>query len=373
MALDPLSPDSLVGVYNTDVNLTDITSNPTYQGVTVQELVSAAQSPTQVDVVAEGTDITSTALLQYNVNNVTATLPNYAVRLPEPKLGGVVGVVNNSADKIYVFPYDADDQILGGDPGEAYIVPADGQLYNITCVQNPSVGVWSVATSTSNNTVKKTVSVTLTADGTYTTGDYSYSNELIASSLTTYTLASGSYYMLNHPDSLTANPVDLFDTTEFNNYNKVRINQFILKSNVPAGNLTTDSAQVSSTLFGLTTTQFGSLLSGIKTSSFQAPSTAVLADTLDDNNFVNNYSINVNQGIATGQVSHYMGTDGDLYQMITKTFSGGAWTDINDANGNRRIFYNPYVGYGSASAPESGYPVSFSFECEMIVEFEFSM
>lgn len=376
MALQPLSTSSQIVVFNDDVSLKDKTAIKNHQGATIGDILAlsgASAIPGQVDVTADGTDITTTAELDYKVNKITATSSDYAVKLPEPQLGGIVGIVNNSSVDVYVFPYDANDSIVGLNPGQPYIVPADGLLYNILCVQNPGVGVWSVSTPTSNNTVKKTVSVTLTADGSYTVGDYSYSNEPIAASLATYTIASGNYYMLAHPDSLTANQVDLFDTTEFNNYNKVRINKFILKSNIPAGDLSTDPAQVSSTLFGLTNNQFGSLLSGIRTSSFIAPNTGALSSILDNNNFNELYSVNVNQGISTGFVGHYMGTDGSLYQMITRTFSGGGWTDINDANGNRRIFYNPYVGYGSNTTPASGYPAQFSFECEMIVEFEFSM
>ena len=115
---------------------------------TIEDITSAV--PSQVSVTAVGTTIATTVVLSYNISLITGDASNTAVRLPEPLLGGVVGVVNNSAVDISVFPFDSADTITGLSAGEAYIVPADGLLYNITCTKNPFVGNWSCLLYTSD-------------------------------------------------------------------------------------------------------------------------------------------------------------------------------------------------------------------------------
>ena len=68
-----------------------------------------------------------------------------------------------------------------------------------------------------------------------------------------------------------------------------------------------------------------------------------------------------------------MGSDGNLYQQINVATPNAVWRNTKDSNGNRSIYYGPYIGYGSSSTPYSGYPSGFSFEAELVVEFEFSM
>jgi hypothetical protein len=342
---------------------------------TIEDIAASAavpDSPSQVSVSASGTTISTTSLLTYNVNLVTGDASNYAVRLPEPLLGGVVGVVNNSSVDIYVFPYDSDDSIKGLSAGEAYVVPADGQLYNITCVQNPSVGVWSVSTPTVNNSVTKTVSINLTADGTNVgINSESWSSvELLEASTTTYYPASGNVTILNAP-SVNANS---FDSPEFNNYNKVRIKNLIVKSNVPAGDLTSNASQITSTLMGISSTELYNMFGYIRIASYVGGS-QFTTNEYNLYRFLDTYSASVNNGFSTGNVTHYMGSDGSLYQQISVATPNAAWRDTKDSNGNRSIYYGPYIGYGSAAnnTPYTGYPVGFSFEAELVVEFEFSM
>ena len=232
MSLKPLSGSSKIVIYNNEVNLQDNSSAQVTQGVSVNDILALGSGggdgfPAKDNVTANGTTIASTAELSYKVNIISATASDYAVRLPEPQLGGIVGVVNSSSVPVYVFPYDADDSLVGLAAGEPYIVPADGQLYNITCVQNPSVGVWSVSTPTSNNSIRKTVSVNLTADGTVTSGDYSYSAPLLNSNKTTYYPSTGAYDVLNAP--LAAN--DWFPPPPPTTYNKVRLANITVKTN----------------------------------------------------------------------------------------------------------------------------------------------
>ena len=340
---------------------------------TIEDIAASAalpDAPAQTTSTASGTTISTTSLLTYNVNLVSANATDYAVRLPEPLLGGVVGVVNNSSVPVYVFPYDSDDSILGLAAGEPYIVPADGQLYNITCVQNPSVGVWSVSTPTSSNSVTKTVSINLTADGTHIgiNGESWSSQELLEASTTTYYPASGNVTILDAP-STNANS---FDSPEFNNYNKVRIKNLIVKSNVPAGDLTSNASQITSTLMGISSAELYNMFGYIRIASYVGGSQFTINE-YNGYRFLNTYSANVDNGFSTGNITHYMGSDGSLYQKINVATPNAAWRDTKDSNGNRIIYYGPYIGYGSGPTPYTGYPPGFSFEAELIVEFEFSM
>ena len=137
---------------------------------TIEDITSAV--PSQVSVTAVGTTIATTVVLSYNISLITGDASNTAVRLPEPLLGGVVGVVNNSAVDISVFPFDSADTITGLSAGEAYIVPADGLLYNITCTKNPFVGNWSVSTPFNGVSAVITYKLDMTVDSSSTaTGD----------------------------------------------------------------------------------------------------------------------------------------------------------------------------------------------------------
>ena len=289
--------------------------------------------------------------------------------MPQPSLGGVVGIVNDSSVDIYVFPNVSTDTIVGLAAGEPYIVPADGQLYNITCVQNPIVGVWSVSTPTSNNSIRKTVSVNLTADGTVNDGaTYSYSAPLLNSNKTTYYPAGSPYDVLNAP--LPTN--DWFDTPEFNTYNKVRLAKITVKTNVPAGDLTGAVSQRSSTLMGLTDVQLFQLFGYVRIISLGSNGATFSVNEFNLLRPLDVYSSLVNAGNSTQYASHYM-KNGTLYQQLESVASNNVWQDINDANGNRRIYFSPYIGYGQTGTPYTGYPSGFSFEAEVIVDFEFSM
>jgi len=341
--------------------------------LTLDELQVNKLVQTQATIAASGTSLAGATLLTAGVNLVTsADSNNIAVKLPQPELGLVINVVNTSSRAIEVYPYSATDSILGLNDGEGYSIPEDGQLYRIVCVQNPNVGVWSVSTPTVNNSVTKTVSINLTADGTHIgiNGESWSSQELLEASTTTYYPASGNLTILDAP-STNANS---FDSPEFNNYNKVRIKNLIVKSNVPAGDLTSNASQITSTLMGISSTELYNMFGYIRVASYVGGSQF----TVNEYNlyrFLNTYSANVNNGFSTGPVTHYMGSNGNLYQQINVATPNAVWRDTKDANGNRSIYYGPYIGYGSAtnSTPYTGYPPGFSFEAELVVEFEFSM
>lgn len=338
--------------------------------LTLDELQVNKFVQTQATIAATGTSLAGAPLLTAGINLVTsADSNNIAVRLPQPELGLVINVVNTSERSITVFPYSATDSILGLSDGEGYVVPEDGQLYRIVCIQNPSVGVWSVSTPTSSNSVTKTVSVSLTADGTVNDGGtYSYSAPLLNSNKTTYYPSTGAYDVLNAP--LAAN--DWFDAPEFNTYNKVRLKNITVKTNVPAGDLTGAVSQRSSTLMGLTPTQLFQLFGYIRIISLGSNGATYSVNEYNQLRPLDSYSALVDAGQSTQYASHYM-KNGTLYQQLSGSASNNVWQDINDANGNRRIYYSPYIGYGQTGNPYTGYPQGFSFEAEVVVEFEFSM
>lgn len=341
--------------------------------LTLDELQVNKLVQTQATIAASGTSLASATLLTAGINLVTsADTNNIAVKLPQPELGLVINVVNTSSRAIEVYPYSATDSILGLNDGEAYIVPADGQLYRIVCVQNPSIGVWSVSTPTSSNSVTRTVSVNLAADGTYVgfNGEAWSAANLMNLTLTTYYINNNPVYVLNAP----ANTVDYFDAPEFNTYNKVKLSKLSLKSNVPAGDLTTSPSQFASTLMGITGSQLYNCFGYIRTSTRDA-STVYNMNDFQTVRFLDSYSALVATGSSTQGFGHYMGSDGNLYQKYDVSLPANPSWDINDSNGVRNIYFSPYIGYGSATTntPYTGYPAGFSFEVEVVVEFEFSM
>ena len=287
--------------------------------LTLDELQVNKLVQTQATIAASGTSLASATLLTAGVNLVTsADTNNIAVKLPQPELGLVINVVNTSERAIEVYPYSATDSILGLNDGEAYSIPEDGQLYRIVCVQNPSVGVWSVSTPTSSNSVLRTVSVNLVADGTVNDGGtYSYSAPLLNSNKTTYYPSTGAYDVLNAP--LPAN--DWFDAPEFNTYNKVRLAKIVVKTNVLAGDLTGSASQISSTLMGLTSLQLFQLFGYIRIISLGSNGATYSVNEYNALRPLDTYSASVNAGNSTGDVSHY--TNRSVSWRTIPTMPGG--------------------------------------------------
>jgi len=112
---------------------------------------SAGQTLVYPDLVANNTTMEDTTLvLNYGVNIIgTATLTDYACRLPIPTTGKRISVVNNSLLTISLFPdynLGPDGYLIGsinnGQPGVPALIPADGKVYDFICVENPLPGAW---------------------------------------------------------------------------------------------------------------------------------------------------------------------------------------------------------------------------------------
>lgn len=377
--LNATGPSALAATTMTDLTATRATI-PTFDSTaitattaTIDTITTDNLILTQSTVAANGTTISAATQLTGGISLVSsADASNIAVKLPSALLGTSVKIINTSSRPIKVFPYSATDSVLGLSAGTAYTIPDDGLMYDFICVQNPSVGVWSVTTPSSNNSVRRSVSVSLVADGTHIGAN---SESISAASLmdlskTTYYINNNPVYVLNAPTS----SMDWFDSPEFNTYNKVKLAKLTLKSNVPAGDLTTSNAQYASTLMGVTSTQLYNCFGYIRTSTRDGATVYNMND-FNTVRFLDHYSALVALGSSTQGFGHYMGSDGNLYQSYEVTLPNNPTWDIKDSNGVRNIYFSPYIGYGSASAntPHTGYPTGFSFEVEVIVDFEFSM
>lgn len=90
------------------------------------------------------TAATTTSYLSFGVNVITtASVSNYAIRLPYPPVKGrSLTVVNTSGYPIVVYPSVDGGSINGAVNGSAS-VPSDGKSYVFTCWENPLPGAWS--------------------------------------------------------------------------------------------------------------------------------------------------------------------------------------------------------------------------------------
>lgn len=405
MAIQPLSTSSQIVVYNDDVVLKDKTAIGNHQGVSVGDILAlsgASGIPLQVDVIADGTDITTTAELEYKVNKITATSSDYAVKLPEPQLGGTVGVVNNSSVDVYVYPYDANDSIVGLAPGEPYIIPPDGQLYNILCVQNPNVGVWSVVTPWNGTSTVINYSVDMVVgDGIGTSVSGSGINWGVSSNIQVITDSQGN---LLHREFLLGNNGNqpIIDMSQFAGYTEMRMKRLTIKTNIPTGDFSSQpsAGNYSHDAMGLTLAQMGTLEVFMSSAIWdftditQALQYSVgdLANKTFDPYYNLNYwgylngNANVNPALPQrGGITHYVATPGDLaydssnpsaryqkYELTQPDVITGYvdWQTIFDYNGNPARFIGFDAEYSDGSNPASGFPTGFEFKVSISIDWE---
>ena len=165
--------------------------------------------------------------------------------------------------------------------------------------------------------------------------------------------------------------VDYFYTPEFNTYNKVKATKLTLKTNIPAGNLSNNVNQYATTLIGLAANQFSFTLDLRLVQQYPSDTASLITFQSFAPYFYNDYSIYANAGASTGAIGHYAGAGG-LFQKVELTnFTN--WMYTKSANGDRAFYFSPHIQYGNSVSAYSAYPSGFSFEAEMIVDFEFSM
>jgi hypothetical protein len=96
----------------------------------------------------------TTLVLNYGVNVITTTTAtNYACKLPQPVTGKVVLISNTSLYPLYVFPSNIGGSINKLAVDAPFVVPADGNTYQIVCTKNPLPGAWTVLSSPSLNQI----------------------------------------------------------------------------------------------------------------------------------------------------------------------------------------------------------------------------
>jgi hypothetical protein len=112
--------------------------------------------PVNPDFIPEGTDINSTAYLDYGVNVITqlSTVLNFACHLPNPpQEGRRVSVVNKSGFTVYVYPSVSGGSI-DGIVNFGFPVPSDSKVYEFLCYENPNPGDWAAITSPGANGIR---------------------------------------------------------------------------------------------------------------------------------------------------------------------------------------------------------------------------
>lgn len=373
--------------------------------LTLDELQVNKLVQTQATIAASGTSLAGATLLTAGVNLVTsADSNNIAVKLPQSQLGLVINVVNTSGRNIIVFPYAVTDSILGLNAGEGYVVPNDGQLYRITCVQNPNVGVWSVlspATGSAPKTLLYTQDVTIDSSSPTSGGVRSTTGDFGSPVASVQSVYSGGTVISRELVLGTNNPGALFlDWGKLTGYTEYRIKRFTVKTNVPAGDLTSSPSQLSNTLMGLTSSQFGTMKIVVRSSYWDDtvfPNSQMYSiGTMERScptTYSNNYATN-NAPASYNDFKHYIAQPSDLAYSA----SGGnnnrylkleisaptspssvpagfntsiyAWSRMFDDNGNPIVYHQLNLVYGSQYLNQNTFPSGFEFKGTFELEIE---
>jgi hypothetical protein len=118
-----------------------------YSKEEVDKLVSNSSNVvlTVIDnLVANGTDANTTAILEYGVNVfTTVTSSNYCAKLPQPKTGKVTKVVNMSNSLLVIYPSNVGGRINNLAVDTPVVIPPDGISYEFICIENPLPGAWT--------------------------------------------------------------------------------------------------------------------------------------------------------------------------------------------------------------------------------------
>ena len=95
-------------------------------------------------LIANGTDETTTAVLEYGVNVFsTVTATNYCAKLPQPVTGKSTRIVNMSNAPLVLYPSNIGGQINNLAIDTPVMIPPDGVSYEFICIENPLPGAWT--------------------------------------------------------------------------------------------------------------------------------------------------------------------------------------------------------------------------------------
>lgn len=352
---------------------------------------------TQATIAANGTTLSGATLLSAGVNLVTsADSSNIAVKLPDSQLGLIVNVINTSSRNIEVFPFDAAHSLVGLSAGASFTVPPDNQLYQFVCVQNPVIGVWNIIVPYNNQTATLSYNVNMTIDSNSpsvfsgvrsTTGNYGDLNPTVHQVYSGGVLVSREYVLNSIPSGTV-----ILDWNGLAGYTEYRFKRMTIKTNIPAGDLTTNASQYANTLMGLTFSEFGTMRLVHRASYWD--------DTISPNSqqySINhleavmpwNYSSDYNQGNSTTPFTHYLAQPTDLaydpnhannrflkYEVSLPVnpnpplgatvfnTSPYSWSRMFDANGNPIVYHQFNMVMGSSL------PASIEFKGQWEIETE---
>ena len=377
-------------------------------------------APTQTSVTASGTDITTTVVLEYGkVNLVYCDNSDYAVRLPEPILGGEVKVVNQGTKDLLIFPFDSNDSIVGLNTGSAYILSSGSLMYTFECVQNPTVGNWSVISPYNGVSTKQTVTFpTLRVNqssgggsGVKITG----STDFVASLDNQLTSGSGAsltglyaQYLLDS----SATGSFIVDFSPFQNFSEIKIEEIRIKTNIPAMSPAGRSGAsfvpwFANEAMDISTSEYATIGMGFRErwwnfdQFYTTPidytnmlETAAGGVQNGDNFYGANLSHSIHYGnyrdtsyntygIGTfpytalptdPQNTNFTGSgyiSGVNQMMKLQNFSafynnsGSGWIPLWDSYGNQAYYLSYYLTFGSADYPASGFPTDFELEYQL--------
>ena len=126
---------------------------------------SGSTLPVFDGLIANNTTSATTLILDYGVNIIeTATLTNFACKLPQPTTGRTLFVINKSNLQISLFPSNDGGQINNYPVNSPAIIPPDGKAYIFICVENPLPGAWVWSPPAINQYDSGEIAVTTTED-----------------------------------------------------------------------------------------------------------------------------------------------------------------------------------------------------------------
>lgn len=357
---------------------------------------------TQATIAANGTTLSGATLLSAGVNLVTsADSSNIAVKLPDSQLGLIVNVINTSSRNIEVFPFDATHSLVGLSAGASFTVPPDNQLYQFVCVQNPVIGVWNIIVPYNNQTATLSYNVNMTIDSNSpassgsrsTTGNF---GDLVTTVHSVY--SGGSIISREMILGSVPSGIVLLDWNALAGYTEYRFKRLTIKTNVPAGDLTTTLGQGSYSLMGLTTSQLGTMKLVHRAAYWDdtiSPNTQQYSLGHLELPMPLNYSSDYNQGNSTTPFTHYLAQPTDLaydpnhannrflkYEVslpVNPNPPLGAtvfntspydWSRMFDANGNPIVYHQFNMVYGSSNTSANTFPAGFEFKGQWEVEVE---
>ncbi len=149
---------------------------------TLSQVTTIAGGDVFQNLSAEGTDNTTTSIMNYGVNVfTTASQTDFCTKLPQPVTGKRSTIVNMSTQAISVHPSNVGGRINNLPIDQPLVIPNDGKAYEFICTENPLPGEWNVIAAPATSQYQGVeIEVAHTNGGA--TNAYGYSTATITSS-----------------------------------------------------------------------------------------------------------------------------------------------------------------------------------------------